>query len=1030
MKKLVYFFLLFCFISIYGQTNDSPTDNANVILVGGNVSLSFSGGVGPFDITYSINGGGPVTVNGVTSPYVLAGLIPGDNVDWYITDNVGPITTSTTTTFTVITSPTPTPANAATGIAQTLGLLVWSAFDEGGFGSGNYDVEFSTTGAFSGEETSLGTDQAATQANLPALAFNTTYYWRVRDTNIDGLGGNGTWFQFSFTTISGPPTLVSPADNSEGVSTDVTLDWNSVTGATHYRVTVSPDPGASPYTVAAPVTQLAFVGLDPGTTYSWYVESSNDGGVSWSTPSATWDFFTDFLVSVGNPTQTNYAVGISVLPTFTWDPVVGATDYDLELSTDGITWNSYSSVTSPHTFVNWDQLPSGTLYYWRVLVNDGANAGKYSDTWEFTTHLGTLTITTYYAYGTSVNLAWLLLPYTANVKYDIYYSDDAFVSYTTIPDVTNSFYTINGLDAATTYDVIVRAKNNAGTVIIAYSTTVSFTTPGLPTPYLSYPTGGATTYSNPPYLYWYTGTLFSGQYQVRYATDPSVDGFGTLNHGSATFLAYTSNLFTVFPAPLTAGQTYYWQVRVYDGVNYGNWSSVESFVVYSSTPTVAPVPYPSWPIGGYDYYINPPTFYWYTGTFTTGLYFQVQWDDDSDLDTAPLGTSAWFASNLYYTLGASLTSGTYWWRVRSSIDNGLTWSAWSTTESFVIPASINSVSVAYPTSPVGVEVSTLNPTLSWFAITPPALQYKVRISPYSSTDGNGMLNHVTATETGWIGVTSSAFNSLTFTPSITLFAGATYYWQVQSRLAAPPNTESSWSYVASFQTAAGAMAIVPFAVSPIQGQPINSTTALLSWALPSQPSSHYKYDVEYSKNADFSNAIRINDVDEKFVKLEGLDPNTNYYWRVYSKINNGSHSPMMTDGKSNMSAYSQVNNSSLSVYPAIGSFNTGKSGLTSVEPEHQVIPANFILEQNYPNPFNPSTRINYAIPKDNFVTVKVYDMLGREVNTLVNEYRNAGSYSVVWNGEDNSGQKVASGTYIYRITAGSFVATKKMVLLK
>jgi hypothetical protein len=186
MKKLVYFFLLICFISINAQTNDSPADNANVILVGGNVSLSFSGGTGPYDLTYTVNGGAPTTVNGVTSPHVLAGLSSGNVVDWYITDTSVP-TNSTTTTFTVITSPTPTPANAATGVSQGLASVSWTAFDEGGFGNGNYDVEFYGTDNTYTTPVTQSLDQAGTSFALPALSFNTSYYWRVRDTNIDGL---------------------------------------------------------------------------------------------------------------------------------------------------------------------------------------------------------------------------------------------------------------------------------------------------------------------------------------------------------------------------------------------------------------------------------------------------------------------------------------------------------------------------------------------------------------------------------------------------------------------------------------------------------------------------------------------------------------------------------------------------------------------------------------------------------------------------------------------------------------------------
>jgi hypothetical protein len=85
----------------------------------------------------------------------------------------------------------------------------------------------------------------------------------------------------------------------------------------------------------------------------------------------------------------------------------------------------------------------------------------------------------------------------------------------------------------------------------------------------------------------------------------------------------------------------------------------------------------------------------------------------------------------------------------------------------------------------------------------------------------------------------------------------------------------------------------------------------------------------------------------------------------------------------------------------------------------------FRIEQNYPNPFNPSTTINYALPQAGSVTLKVYDVLGREVATLVNEKKAAGSYSVAFNAS-----RLSSGTYIYRLTANGFSQTKKMILAK
>lgn len=89
------------------------------------------------------------------------------------------------------------------------------------------------------------------------------------------------------------------------------------------------------------------------------------------------------------------------------------------------------------------------------------------------------------------------------------------------------------------------------------------------------------------------------------------------------------------------------------------------------------------------------------------------------------------------------------------------------------------------------------------------------------------------------------------------------------------------------------------------------------------------------------------------------------------------------------------------------------------------IPTVFDLKQNYPNPFNPTTNIQFDLPKDVFVSVKVYDMLGREVAVLVNELRQAGSYIVAFNGST-----LASGIYYYKIKAGTFEATKRMVLIK
>ena len=98
--------------------------------------------------------------------------------------------------------------------------------------------------------------------------------------------------------------------------------------------------------------------------------------------------------------------------------------------------------------------------------------------------------------------------------------------------------------------------------------------------------------------------------------------------------------------------------------------------------------------------------------------------------------------------------------------------------------------------------------------------------------------------------------------------------------------------------------------------------------------------------------------------------------------------------------------------------------VTSVEDE-QLIPTEIALEQNYPNPFNPSTKIEFSIQDFSFVSLKIYDILGNEVATLVNSEKPAGVYQVEWNAGN-----VPSGVYFYQLKTSSFVQTKKMILLR
>jgi len=144
----------------------------------------------------------------------------------------------------------------------------------------------------------------------------------------------------------------------------------------------------------------------------------------------------------------------------------------------------------------------------------------------------------------------------------------------------------------------------------------------------------------------------------------------------------------------------------------------------------------------------------------------------------------------------------------------------------------------------------------------------------------------------------------------------------------------------------------------------------------------------------------------------------------YESIDNGQNWNKRNDNLSN-SNISTVNITDEGLLYAVtdNGIYVSSNSITSVTKND--IPAQFQLQQNYPNPFNPKTIINFSIPQAGFVTIKIYDILGKEVATIINENKNAGYYKVNFDASS-----LTSGVYIYRITSNNFVQAKKMLLMK
>jgi hypothetical protein len=107
-----------------------------------------------------------------------------------------------------------------------------------------------------------------------------------------------------------------------------------------------------------------------------------------------------------------------------------------------------------------------------------------------------------------------------------------------------------------------------------------------------------------------------------------------------------------------------------------------------------------------------------------------------------------------------------------------------------------------------------------------------------------------------------------------------------------------------------------------------------------------------------------------------------------------------------------------------------KKTITTDVADNSVLPKEFVLENNYPNPFNPATTLAYSVPRESNVSLVIYNILGQKVRTLVNDFKNAGRYTVTWNGLDDSGSAVSSGIYFYSLVSGDVTLVKKMVMLK
>jgi uncharacterized repeat protein (TIGR01451 family) len=193
-----------------------------------------------------------------------------------------------------------------------------------------------------------------------------------------------------------------------------------------------------------------------------------------------------------------------------------------------------------------------------------------------------------------------------------------------------------------------------------------------------------------------------------------------------------------------------------------------------------------------------------------------------------------------------------------------------------------------------------------------------------------------------------------------------------------------------------------YVVTYIHAYDNSSSTEYITFQIILYPNGNIKY--QYNPD-ETTNPVPVSITDDALIGIENI-----WGTRGISYRNNGAGGPIFGSPMALMFGF---NNQVLPV-------EIIESGIVD----------DYKLEQNYPNPFNPSTTIRYNVLVSGRVTLKIYDLLGKEIKTLVNEDQINGKYQTVWNGENNFGSKVSSGVYFYQLKAGDFIHTKKMIYLK
>ncbi|MFZ4399741.1 MAG: T9SS type A sorting domain-containing protein [Bacteroidales bacterium] len=794
------------------------------------------------EIDTSLNYNSPLYARYATtssySEYTTTNLLFGKKYYWRVRAAHSADTSAWTASWNFTTTSTTylnTPTSNSTGQYPSV-LLDWY----GVTGANTYQLEIDTSLYYNSPlYARYATTSSYSEYTTTNLLFGKKYYWRVRAAHsADTSAWTASW---NFTTTS-TTYLNTPTSNSTGQYPSVLLDWYGVTGANTYQLEIDTSlyynsPLYARYATTSSYSEYTTTNLLFGKKYYWRVRAAHSADTSaWT---ASWNFTTTSTTYLNTPTSNSTGQYPSVL--LDWYGVTGANTYQLEIDTS-LYYNSplYAryATTSSYSEYTTTNLLFGKKYYWRVRAAHSADTSAWTASWNFTTvntvNLYSPSNLTQYN-NTDILIDWYGITGSSNYDYLCDTSNFFNSSLRRSGSTTTSYseYTLNDLAFGKTWYWKVRARHAADTSL--WSAVWSFGINNSPA--LNTPANNSIGLSLNPVISW---NAFSGitYYRYQYDTDPLFSNPTTGLVAVGTSQKTLSNL--------SYGTSYYWRVQAMHTMDTSVWSPVWNFTTLyqmTSGPTLIA------PINSSTNIGIPVSLQW--TALSGALVYQYQLDINSNFTSAITGNTTQLTASVSSLMGGSI----YYWRVRAN--NGSGYSPWSTTWVFNTQMSLDIPQLLSPSNNAALQPLSLN--LDWADVAS-ATSYEYQ---YSSDITFATYN------TGNMSQSQAAISGLS--------SATVYYWRVR---ATNGIVFSAWSAVWNFTTLQ--LLQQPQLISP-QNMSVNlALTLTLDWT---DVISANAYEYQYSLNQQFNPAVNGNS-NLSQTDINGLAPNTQYYWRIRALAGN------------------------------------------------------------------------------------------------------------------------------------------------